>query len=253
MANDAQDRDPRLAPGDDAQYLDPRLAELYDALNPPDATTACFISLLASRHRVLDLGCGTGLLARLLAADGHTVTGVEPAAPMLAIARRHPGVEWLAGDARTLALGRRFDAVVMSGHVFQIFVEDAEIAAVLARAREHVEPGGVLVFDSRNPAARAWERWTPERSRRSVEVAGLGRVTVSYAVRAVAGDLVSFTTDHAFADGTHLASESTLRFLDADAIRERLATAGFAHATLYGDWDRSPFTPASPEIIAVAS
>ena len=51
--------------------------------------------------------------------------------------------------------------------------------------------------------------------------------------------------------GETLTSESTLRFLGADAIRERLAR--FAHVTLYGDWDRSPFAPSSPEIIVVAT
>lgn len=231
---------------DDGQYLDPRIVQLYDPLNPPDETTELFAQLLADRpRRVLDLGCGTGLLARRLAREGHAVTGADPAAPMLDVARANDlecAVDWRLADARTLALGRTFDAIVMTGHVFQIFTDDAEIAAVVANARAHLEPGGILAFDSRNPLARGWERW------RSRSIAG---VTVRYVVREVVGDLVRFTTDHVFASGETITTESTLRFLGADAIRERLGA--FAHVTLYGDWDRSAFTAASPEIIAVAT
>src|ERR1700746_667810 len=105
--------------------------------------------------------------------------GAQPAAPRLDVARANDlecAVEWCLADARTLALGRTFDAIVMTGHVFQIFVDDAEIAAVLAHARAHLAPGGVLVFDTRNPLARGWERW----GSRTV-----GGVTVRYTVREV--------------------------------------------------------------------
>lgn len=48
-----------------------------------------FSSLAARLHSVLDLGCGTGLLARTLAMQGHQVVGVEPAKAMLEIAKAH--------------------------------------------------------------------------------------------------------------------------------------------------------------------
>jgi ubiquinone/menaquinone biosynthesis C-methylase UbiE len=56
-------------------------------------------------HSVLDLGCGTGTFACLLARRGKEVTGVDPAVAALAVARRKPAadrVRWLAGDAGSL-------------------------------------------------------------------------------------------------------------------------------------------------------
>ena len=43
-----------------------------------------------------------------------------------------------------------------------------------------------------------------------------------------------------------------VRFMDQAEVAGLLAEAGFTDVTWYGDWDRSPFSPVSPEIIAVA-
>jgi 2-polyprenyl-3-methyl-5-hydroxy-6-metoxy-1,4-benzoquinol methylase len=242
----------------DRQYLDPRLAALYDALNPPDASSDFYAGLIgAAPRRVLDIGCGTGQLALRLAEAGHAVTGADPAPPMLDIARRHDPagrVTWIAADARTMRLGRRFDVAIMTGHVFQIMLTDDDVAAVLATAREHLVPGGVLAFEARNPGARAWEQWTRERSTRTLCVELFGAVTVSHEVVEVAGDIVRFTTRHELgASGETIETESSLRFLDAEAIADRVRAAGFGPIALHGDWDRSPVTPVSPEIIVVAT
>jgi ubiquinone/menaquinone biosynthesis C-methylase UbiE len=241
---------------DDGQYLDPRLVQLYDALNPPDASNAFYAQLVGPPpRRVLDLGCGTGQLARQLADVGHTVTATDAAEPMVdAGRRRDPAgrVEWVVADARVLALARRYDVAVMTGHVFQAFVSDDDVAAVLAAARRHLIPGGTLAFDTRNPQARAWLRWTPERSQRTLHVEPFGDVTVSYEVIDTAGDLVRFATRHELA-GTTVVTESSLRFLAADAVVARVRAAGFADVACYGDWDRGAVSENSPEIIVVAS
>lgn len=241
----------------DAQYLDPRLVQLYDALNPPDAATE-FYTRLVGHHpkRVLDIGCGTGQLAIGLARAGHGVTGVDPAQPMLDVARRSDvtgRVTWIAADARSMTLGQRFDMAIMTGHAFQVFLSDEDIARVLSAAYAHLQPGGSLAFETRNPLGRPWERWTRARSRRTVTVEPLGVVVVSYELRAVAGDVVSFATHHEFlARGDTITTESSLRFLDAEAVVAHLRAAGFDQATLYGGWDRRAVDASSPEIIVQA-
>jgi len=163
---------------------------------------------------------------------------------MLDIARRNDPrgcVTWVHADARTLALSDGFDLALMTGHVFQIFVDDADIAAVLATARRHAT---AFAFDTRNPLARGWERWQGW-------VRTVPGATVRYEVRAIAGDIVHLVTRHEL-DGGVVATESALRFLAADDVIARVRAAGFATVAAYGDWDGSPFADASPEIIIVA-
>jgi SAM-dependent methyltransferase len=238
-------------------YTDPRLAALYDALNPPGADTDFYLRLAqGAPKRVLDLGCGTGQLAAVLASRGHAVTGVDPAAAMLEIGRRQPDgerVDWVEGDARGVALDRRFDLIIMTGHAFQVFLTDADIRAVLANARRHLAPEGRFALETRNPAARAWEGWTPEATRRHVTLAGIGAVEIHIRVTSMAGDVVGFETHHRFAaDGALRISRSRLRFLDQAALAGHLVEAGFGTVRWAGDWDGSPITPHSREIIAVA-
>ena len=79
----------------DALFAEPRLAAVYDALDPDrsdlDAYSAIAEELGATR--VVDVGCGTGAFACLLAARGESLVGVDPAAASLEIARRKPGAD----------------------------------------------------------------------------------------------------------------------------------------------------------------
>ncbi len=95
---------------------------------------------------VLDLGCGAGEpIARYLIDAGCAVTGVDVAPAMLAIARaRLPAATWLEHDMRTLALGARFAAIVAWDSFFHL--PRAEQRAMFAVFRDHLAPGGLLLF-----------------------------------------------------------------------------------------------------------
>lgn len=239
-----------------ASYTDPRLAAVYDPLNPPAAHTDFYIALAGETpRRVLDMGCGTGWLACELAARGHRVTGADPSAAMLDIARSRPGgqqVTWVEAEAAALSLAARFDLIVMTGHVFQVFLEDRDVLAALRCLRRHRAPGGRLAFETRNPAVREWESWTPEETREAIAVPGLGTVEVHYDIGPVAGELVTYETHFRFAAGDVAVAPSVLRFMDRERLAGLLAQAGFTDIVWYGDWDRSPFSATSPEIIVIA-
>lgn len=105
-------------------------------------------------ERILDLGCGTGGHAIPLARRGYRVTGVDRSAAMLARAeaRRQaepldPSPVFLQGDVRTVDLGETFDAVLCMFAVLSYQTENADVAAALARARAHLRPGGLYLFD----------------------------------------------------------------------------------------------------------
>jgi len=110
------------------EFRDPRVVALYDLAFPWSRDDDFFVAELAAEpaRDVLDLGCGTGRLAIALAARGYAVTGVDPAGPSLALARRKPGAEvvtWIEGSTEVLPPDA-FDAALMTSHVAQFFVTD---------------------------------------------------------------------------------------------------------------------------------
>lgn len=80
---------------------------------------------------------------------------------MLGQARKRSDIEWILGDVGSVGWNRELDLVVMTGHAFQVFVEDDELRASLATIRSALTEVGRFAFETRNPLVRAWEGWTP--------------------------------------------------------------------------------------------
>jgi SAM-dependent methyltransferase len=201
----------------DAIFGERRLAEVYDPLDPDRSDLDAYAAMVDEfgARSALDIGCGTGTLACLLARRGLTVTAVDPAQASLAVARTKSGadrVRWVHAYATDLP-PLQVDLVTMTGNVAQVFLTDAEWVATLRAAYAALRPGGRLVFETRNPAAKAWLEWNRERSYQRTVVAGVGAVQTWGDVLDVNGDLVSFRSTFVFeADGAVLTSEPTLRF-----------------------------------------
>jgi SAM-dependent methyltransferase len=103
---------------------------------------------IAERERgpILDVGAGTGRVSRDLSARGHQVTALDLDPGFLAsLAERDPAVETITGDARDFELGeRRFGLILAPMQTVQLLGGPEGRAAFLARARAHLEPGGLL-------------------------------------------------------------------------------------------------------------
>ena len=216
----------------DAFFEDPRLARIYDPLHPDRSDLDVYVDLVEElgARTVLDIGCGTGTFACLLARRGVDVTAVDPAHGSLDVARSKSGaaaVRWLHGDATSLP-ALDVDAAFMTGNVAQVFLTDDDWALTFRGIRAALGPGGVLVFETRIPARRAWEQWTPELTRTIVDVPGVGVVDSRAEVTDVSGDLVTFRSMTTFRrDDVVLESVSTLRFRERLHIEASLVREGF--------------------------
>ena len=217
----------------DAHFENPRLAMLYDPLDQDRRDLDVYAAMAAEfgARDVLDIGCGTGVLACLLAGRGHAVTGLDPALASLEIARGKPfadRVRWIHGTAETLPEELRANLVTMTGNVAQVFLADTDWADVIGAAHRVLRPGGRLVFETRDPARQAWREWDRAHSYVKKDIPGVGGFEGWHEVTGVTGEFVTFRAIYAFAsDGAVLTAESTLRFRSKMAITESLAAAGF--------------------------
>jgi len=217
----------------DAHFEVPRLAELYDPLDPDRSDLDAYAALAAEfgARTVLDIGCGTGTLACLLADRGLEVIAADPAAASLEVARRKPGagrVRWVHADTAALP-PLQVDLVTMTGNVAQVFVTDREWAAALRAVHEALRPGGRLAFESRDPAQKAWLGWNRGQTHRRAVIPDAGPVQTWVDLAKVEGNLVSFRTTFVFeGDGAVLTSDSTLRFRSRDELAYSLTRAGLA-------------------------
>ncbi|GHF79068.1 SAM-dependent methyltransferase [Amycolatopsis bartoniae] len=210
----------------DDLFANPRLAGIYDLLEGDRDDLGPYLALaedLGAQH-VLDIGCGTGTFALLLASRGFDVTGVEPAAASLDVARAKPGAEevrWIHGDATTLP-PMRADLATMTANVAQAIVEPEAWRGTLRGVHDALRPGGHLVFESRDPAYRAWEGWNRAASHHVT-----GDVESWVELLDVSLPLVTFRWTYVFPDGETLTSDSTLRFRTRDEIEADLLAAGY--------------------------
>lgn len=237
----------------DAHYERPELAALYDLESGWSDDREFYLALAGSEAiHVVEVGAGTGLIARAMAKAGHTVTAVDPAPAMLDVGSRAPfgaAITWIEGTAQDFVAQDRFELAFMTGHAFQVLLDDEDIRQALTNIRRHLAPGGIFAFESRNPAL-PWE--TIFEGARTLETEG-GPVPVEWRVLWRRGEFVRFDTHYHLADGDRI-SESTLRFLPLDRLIDFLEEAGFAIQTVFGDWDSTPFDPTtSREIIIVAA
>jgi SAM-dependent methyltransferase len=216
----------------DAIFEERRLAEIYDPLDPDRSDLDVYAALVEEfgARTVLDIGCGTGTFACLLAGRGIEVIGVDPAGASLDVARAKPGadrVRWIHGDATTLPF-LRADVATMTANVAQVFLTNEKWASTLRCVHAALRQGGRLVFETRDPEKQAWRIWDREHSYTRTDMPGAGTVETWVEVTGIRGELVSFRHTFVFEeDGTVLTSDSTLRFRHRDDVADSLVAAGF--------------------------
>ena len=234
----------------DKMYIDPKIAHLYDTCNSWGDDTDFYLSLASKdKIKILDLGCGTGILTRAFAEKGHIVVGCDPAPAMLELAKkndRNREVEWILSNAQDYKTSVLFDLIVMTGHTFQVFLTDEDVLAVFRTVKQCMSENGIFVFETRNPNID-WEQRLSG-SKKEIQLKSGEMVLMSTDSVKVEGERVSFHHHYSFSN-ENIESKSTLRFLSSEKIKKLLEQEGLKILQTYGNWDCSPMGNESLEMI----
>jgi SAM-dependent methyltransferase len=107
-------------------------------------------------HSILDLGCGTGRHAALLANQGYLVHGVDTSANMLQQATQRQALlepevanrlQFSQAEIDKVQLFQTFDAVVSLFHVISYQTSNQALQNTFQTVKSHLKPGGVFIFD----------------------------------------------------------------------------------------------------------
>jgi len=173
---------------------------------------------------------------------------------MIDQARKRSDIDWIHGEIRSSTLSKKFELVVMTGHAFQVLIEDAEIVNALSRINLLLNENGRFAFETRNPLALAWEHWSVEYSGHVIDYSGARIDVVCDVIEVESGEFVRFSHTFSRSDWSQdEVSHSRQRFLGIDVLNSFLHEAGFDIEHQYGDWNGSPVSAASPEIITVGA
>ncbi len=198
---------------------------------------------------LLEIGCGTGAHAAELAALGYRVTGVDLSEGMLGAADDRRGslpaklsgrLSFSQGDARTVRLEQKFDAVISLFHVMSYQTTNADLAAAFATVREHLLPGGVFVFDcwygpavlAQGPAL-AVKRLADE----STEITRVAEPVMHGMENVVDVNYTVLVTDRATRTTETLTETHRMRYLFVPEVELALSAAGMSLVTVH-EWMR---------------
>jgi SAM-dependent methyltransferase len=234
-----------------AQYLN-----LF-ADEPFDPAEAAFLrAALAPGSSVLDIGAGTGGLARALAAEGFKVTALEPDPEMYAAMLMQ--LSWRADLWGTFTpvprpagfdLGERFDACLCLA-MFHHLLDAAERADLFQYARVHLRPGGCFLLDT--PVDSPQRAEIPYQLKAQRQFGGT-RYEHHYAIQRCAGGrwrtVWEFLTwrGEALLERCRREFEWTLGSLDEVAALAR--AAGLTLEETFADFDRSPFVAGASRLL----
>jgi SAM-dependent methyltransferase len=200
--------------------------------------------------RILDLCCGQGRHAVLLARAGCHVTGLDRSTYLLQRAQqaaREASVEvrWVRGDMRQLPWRGEFDACLNLFTSFGYFEDEADNLQVLGQVHRALKPGGVFVLDLSNRDYYLLRLW-PTSWRRAgeaviLEETGFDPVTCRFSMTST------------WLEGGRAESLSySVRYYTLPELREMLQAAGLAPLATYGNFDGSEFSLNSQRLIVVA-
>ena len=218
---------------------------------------AKYVAGLIRRHApeartLMEIGCGTGAHAVELGQLGFEVAGVDKSEGMLEAAETRRSsvdpelaarLQFAHGDARTVRLGKQFDAVISLFHVMSYQTSNDDLAAAFRTVREHLAPGGVFIFDCwYGPAVlRQWPTVTEKNLvDDSTEVYRKAEPVIRVTENVVDVNYTVVVTDKVTRASETLRETHRMRYLFSPEIDAALSAAGMALIDSRGWMTESP-------------
>lgn len=209
---------------------------------------------------LLDLACGTGRMALRMAELGYQVTGVDITPEMIAWARQKAAkqglsIDFVVADARTFSLQKQFRFIYMLENAFQFFLTRQDQEGLLARVREHLQPDGYFLFETRNPTPQILSQGRrPEGEKFTMPDGGQVVITNEqhYDPLTQIQHYIHHHTLHR-PDGQREEKDIrvALRYTYPQELEALLHYNGFQIRTIYSNWQQEPLIATSPSMICV--
>ena len=238
----------------------PLLYHTHHSLHAEDLSFWLWLAKQA-KGPILELGCGSGRVLLTLAPTQTSIYGLDNDPHMLALLRKNtppelvPTVHLLQADLTHFRVAQQFGLILLPCNTYSTLPHAARQAA-LACIRPHLCQGGKFAVSTPNPtllkalparsAAQVEEVFAHPLDGESVQVSSSWQRSSQYFT-------VTWRYDHLQPDGqfNRLSMQVKHHLTAVSAYLDEIRQAGFENLTLYGDFDRSPYTPRSPNLIIV--
>jgi SAM-dependent methyltransferase len=249
------------------------IGELYDSVTVYQSRrdVAFYVEEARSVNGdVLEIGCGTGRVLIPAARAGVTMTGLDSSPRMLARCREcveaepadvRSRVSLHCGDMRSFDLGRTFALAIIPFRPFQHLLTIDDQAAALNAIGRHLGRTGRLVFDVFSPNIRLLADPTRAEEREDTPETPLadgrtlrrtGRVNAVHVIEQYSEVELIYYVQHPDGRAERLVQSFPMRWFMMSELVHILARCGYRTVRTYGDFDRSPLSDGSPEMIFIA-
>ncbi|WP_280771934.1 class I SAM-dependent methyltransferase [Salipaludibacillus daqingensis] len=244
------------------EYNDP---VLYDKENEPFQQDIALILKWASRVKgtIIDLACGTGRATIPLANKGYNVIGVDLEKKMLDEAikkslKQNLSIDFIQQDCTQLHLNIKSHFIYSIGNSFQHFLTNHAQDKFLESVNKHLVMGGIFIFGTRFPSEdelvessenKYWRTYEDSETKYKVEV------YLKSEYDSITQLQHNETTRRFINNEGNIIKESktelSLRYVFPKEMERLLNSSGFEIVHVYGDWNETPLTNASNEMIYI--
>lgn len=218
----------------------------------PYAMWADYYELLLLRQgvepvEILDVCCGTGTVAELLAEKGFKVTGFDLSAPMIESAtakeeQQQLGIRYFVADAAEFDAGQTFDGAFSFFDSLNYITDPERLRMALHRVAAHLRPGGSFIFDLNTAYAFEADLFTQKEKRKNAAIRYDWVGHYDRATKIIRVDMTFWKGDEELHE-THVQ-----RAYGDEEIRDYLAEAGFIEVEAFHSYSLDRPRPKSDRV-----